>query len=437
MFARFDENKVKRNSEDYRLLASEINIFNYFLIGLFLVSFGILGFNSGKIGIKYSFNILGFAFLALGISRLLDGVLTYIYKKSGQKSLVILQHGLIYSIAGLIIIESERIAIFLFSLGCSLVLGFIGLTKLISYILLRDSQVRYNIGDLISAIFYGLAGLGVLLSPDLHIDDLVKIISVWLIIYGLSYWSFCLIGVVPQSQRNSLKRKIRLPLPVFIAALLPDIARQNINKLIEINPEEIESRQLVGDKKPNIEVLVHAGPEGFNRIGHVDLLYKNKIISYGNYDEDSRSMREMIGDGVLFVAESKDYINLAIRESEKTLVGFGLNLDKAQIEAIDERLAELESQVVEWSPDGRKKSRYSAKLKNEAKAKFYKFKSGKFKKYFVFTTNCVLLADQIIGSSGLDIVKINGIITPGSFYDCLNREFKARSGVVVSRNIYR
>lgn len=437
MFAKFSKSKLGRTAEDYRSLASEINIFNYFLIGLFLVGFGILGYNSGEVGVKYSFNVLGLAFMALGISRLLDGILSYIAKRSDKKLFVILQHSLIYIIVGLLIAETERIDVLLFSLGCSLSLGFIGFTKLMSYILLRDSQVKYNFGNLISAILYGLASAAVLLSPDLRIDDLVKLISVWLIVYGLSYWSFCLAGVVPQKQRNSLKRKLRLPLPVFIAALLPDIARRNINKLVEINPKEIKTRQSIGDKKPDIEVLVHVGPKGFNRIGHVDLLYKNQIISYGNYDEDSRALHDLIGDGVLFVAESEQYISLAIRESKKTLVGFGISLDKAQISAIDKRLAAIKSQVIEWSPDGRKKSRYSVKLKNEAKAKFYKFKSGKFKKYFVFTTNCVLLADQIIGSSGLDIVKINGIITPGSYYDCLNREFKARSGVVVSRNIYR
>ena len=437
MIAKFGKYKIKYNANDYRLLASEINIFNYFLVGLFLIGFGILGYNSGEVGLRYSFNILGLAFMALGISRMLDGALTYIYKKSDKKLFVILQHSLVYFVIGLLITRVERIDVLLFSLSCSLFLGFIGFTKFISYVLLRDNQVKYNRGNLILALLYGLASLAVLISPDLHIDDLVKLISVWLIIYGLSYWSFCLIEVVPQAQRNSIKRKIRLPLPVFIAMLLPDIARQNINKLVEVNPDEIKSRRLADDKKPDIEVLVHVGPKGFNRIGHVDLLYKNKIISYGNYDEDSRAMYDLIGDGVLFMAESQEYINLAIRESQKTLVGFGLSLNKAQIKAIDRRLAEINSQVFEWSPDSRKKSLYSTKLKNEAGAKFYKFKSGKFKKYFVFTTNCVLLADQIIGSSGLDIVKINGIITPGSYYDCLNREFKARSGVVVSRNIYR
>jgi hypothetical protein len=89
------------------------------------------------------------------------------------------------------------------------------------------------------------------------------------------------------------------------------------------------------------------------------------------------------------------------------------------------------------SPDSSKTANYSSKLKSQAKAKFFKFKKGKFKNYFVLGTNCVLLADQLIGVAGLDIVKINGIITPGSYYDCLNQEFYSRNNLVVSRKIYR
>ena len=31
------------------------------------------------------------------------------------------------------------------------------------------------------------------------------------------------------------------------------------------------------------------------------------------------------------------------------------------------------------------------------------------------TTNCVLLTDSIVGKAGADIVRFNGIITPGAY----------------------
>lgn len=66
----------------------------------------------------------------------------------------------------------------------------------------------------------------------------------------------------------------------------------------------------------------------------------------------------------------------------------------------------------------------------------YKFVRGKYKRYFVLGNNCVKLADEIIGKSGTDILKMYGVITPGAYYEYLNREFKKKNSMVISRKIY-
>ncbi|MEG1222634.1 MAG: MFS transporter, partial [Bacilli bacterium] len=81
-------------------------------------------------------------------------------------------------------------------------------------------------------------------------------------------------------------------------------------------------------------------------------------------------------------------------------------------------------------------SNYAYKLYQDVKPTFYKFKKGKFKKYFIFFTNCVLLADQIIGATGTDILKVNGVITPGTYYDYLEKLFNKKDSIVVKRTIY-
>ena len=73
---------------------------------------------------------------------------------------------------------------------------------------------------------------------------------------------------------------------------------------------------------------------------------------------------------------------------------------------------------------------------NATGAKFYKFNSGKFKTYFVLNTNCVKLADEILGKCGINIIKISGIITPGAYYDYFDREFGFKKSNVVSKTIY-
>lgn len=72
----------------------------------------------------------------------------------------------------------------------------------------------------------------------------------------------------------------------------------------------------------------------------------------------------------------------------------------------------------------------------DTNCKFYKFKSGYFKTYFTLTSNCVRLADTIVGSIGLDLIAINGIITPGTYYNYLDNLFKRRNTIVVKKQLY-
>lgn len=48
----------------------------------------------------------------------------------------------------------------------------------------------------------------------------------------------------------------------------------------------------------------------------------------------------------------------------------------------------------------------------------------------------MLLADTILGTSGIDILKISGLIAPGTYYEYFDREFKRKRSKVVSKKIY-
>ena len=41
----------------------------------------------------------------------------------------------------------------------------------------------------------------------------------------------------------------------------------------------------------------------------------------------------------------------------------------------------------------------------------FKFKRGRYKTYFVLGSNCVKLAEAIMGKAGMDIIDLNGIIS--------------------------
>lgn len=73
---------------------------------------------------------------------------------------------------------------------------------------------------------------------------------------------------------------------------------------------------------------------------------------------------------------------------------------------------------------------------NVQKLNFLNFHQENIKPYFVLGTNCCYLADDIVGKSGSDILSLNGIITPGTYYDYLEKELYRKKGIVVTKNIY-
>ena len=60
-------------------------------------------------------------------------------------------------------------------------------------------------------------------------------------------------------------------------------------------------------------------------VGHCDIVYKDKVISYGNYDTSSERLFGAIGDGVMFISNLKKYIDN---------VSFGKDIENFNIKQI-------------------------------------------------------------------------------------------------------
>ena len=73
----------------------------------------------------------------------------------------------------------------------------------------------------------------------------------------------------------------------------------------------------------------------------------------------------------------------------------------------------------------------------ETNATFHKLRKGPFQTYNALKTNCVALADILCGASGLDLMNIQGIVTPGTYYVFLDRQFRRPNSIVISRTVYR
>ena len=57
--------------------------------------------------------------------------------------------------------------------------------------------------------------------------------------------------------------------------------------------------------------------------------------------------------------------------------------------------------------------------------------------YNALKTNCVALANLLCGASGVDLMNLQGIVTPGSYYVFLDRQFRRPNSIVISRTVYR
>ncbi len=419
-------------------------------------------------------------FLATGMGLILLGIVI-LYGKTKFLSVVMWSVSLIYIINGIFQIISlvsnrnkemtKRItlgnAIFNIGLGLGVMyfknLSFSifailfsmytilnGIIKAIIYYIYLKDNVKRRISVLFECIIYFIFGITLLFSPLLHINTILTIIGVYCLLFGFNFIKDFIREIVPERTKNKLKRKVRITLPVFLLALIPHKVLTKVNEYLENGDETIYEVDIdkkdINKEQSDIEVFIHVTLEGIGVVGHVDLCYDGQVISYGNYDNESFKLFGLAGKGVLLVADREKYIKFCTNYSKKTIFGYGLKLDEEQKINIKNKLDEIKNNLVKWEPSIVKDIRenkikheykdYASILYEATKAEFFIFKSGKFKTYFGLNTNCVLLADSVIGRSGIDILGMGGIITPGTYYNYFQKEFRRRNSMVVSRNIY-
>ncbi len=66
----------------------------------------------------------------------------------------------------------------------------------------------------------------------------------------------------------------------------------------------------------------------------------------------------------------------------------------------------------------------------------FKFSKGKFRTYFISSTNCVMLADELIRNRDLTLINLSGLVTPGAYLSFLNTEYLKPNSAVISRTLY-
>lgn len=319
--------------------------------------------------------------------------------------------------------------------------------NLVTYVLYRKNKIRPRFRLLLDGLVLVFLGGTSLLSSTGNSVFQLFVLGAYFFLYGVSNIRD---GFLFEEEigKNHLKRRIRISLPIVLAALIPARTLAKVNKFMLENADEEEDIHLgivKSGKTAELEIFVHTAETSlFSAIGHVDICYQGRVISYGNYDPSSETLFGMVGDGVLYFCDRDKYIDLCKRESQKTLFGYGIVLTPEMEKAVQKKLAELKQLTIPWEPsadkimtgDGKEDYTYAYKIRHETDGELYKFIKSKFKSYFVLSTNCVLLADTIVGQAGTDILSPKGFIAPGTYQAYLNREFEKPNSIVVSKHVY-
>ena len=318
--------------------------------------------------------------------------------------------------------------------------------KIINLVLLIENRAPGKLTESFLILLYLGVGISCIFAPLRNLEGILVIIGIYLILLGLNF----IRDFLPVRFKDKVKRRIRVSMPTILEAIIPFTVLNEINYLLDKKSmdEEFVYEEKNGDVEPDIEVLVHISNRGWNRLGHCDIVYNGKVLSYGSYDKSTLKFFNTIADGVVFTADVKKYIPFCIKYSKKTLFSFGLKLSDKQKENVLKEIDTLFKNLTPWESAYQVALKESNEVNKEdygdyasclymaTNADMYKFTKGRYKKYFTLGNNCVKLADEIIGKSGIDAFKMYGIITPGAYYEYLNREFKKKNSMVISRKIY-
>lgn len=213
--------------------------------------------------------------------------------------------------------------------------------------------------------------------------------------------------------------------PLFLSALYP------IHTYVSLNALHTDS----SDENANADLWIHLyiRGKGFESLGHMDISYQGTIYSYGCHDPLHRTLGGSLGDGVLIEADEKEFLNISSEKDEKMIISYGLQLSEDDRKRFETNLQKLKERTVPWHcayETDHKSEDYASRVYKATHCKLYKFTSGKFKTYFVATTNCVLLADSLIHTRDFKLVSPTGMITPGSYLAFLDQAYHQNTKVI-------
>lgn len=426
------------------MLKKHIHSLFYLILGSCCVILGFTSIFIGKDILKVTLMITSLLVAFNGLFKIGN----YLFEKKHERKLTNVLLSSTLDIATAIFIE-YNVSFVMNSLtilmGIYLLINSI--IQLCSYIIYIQYNINGRLTILLKFISYLVISLLLISAPATNIKYAQLIVGIYLLVYGISRLIDFLIETIPKEKTNALKSLIKIPLPLFISAFVPQRLINLINELLKTDNNHKDLNIIKDNEQADLEVIIHLAEKGTAAFGHIEVCFNNKIYSYGNYDRHSRKLFDMIGDGVILIADRDKYIEYNVKNLNRYLVCFGIKLTEKQKSDIQKRITFLISNnTTEWHSDQELSDKgiipkeefhdISSDLYRLTNGKFKKITTGKNKKFFVLKTNCAIIVDYILGSISSTILNINGLIAPGTYYEYLNNEFLKNNSFVTTRKIY-
>ncbi len=312
---------------------------------------------------------------------------------------------------------------------------------------LRSTGSRGFTHFLVRALISLLFGLALIINPISRLVDVKLIAGVYMLLFSLSAFIDFLDAMFKWDLANSrLLARVRVLPPVMLTSMLPVWLLDKFNRMLERNNtdyiyEKPDSAPAKPEEMSNVplEILFHLGRNVALGYGHVDIALGNTVYSYGCYDDASSRWMGFYSDGTFMVAGLQPYLDYCRRWQRKTLVSFTMRLTVEQEMRVRIALDNILGNCTPWRPTECNSTAIgqSAHASSVFPIRYYKVASGPFKIYSVFRTNCVAMAEILVGESGLKVLPTHGIITPGSYYAFLERQLKNPDSPVVRKTVYK
>lgn len=310
------------------------------------------------------------------------------------------------------------------------------LFKFIYAIQLRRDKQRGMMVNLVSGSIMALFAAALFFQPLQGVVPLAVLLGAYCVVYGLFVLGDGVRELLLVDVRGRrIKQRIRVAPPILLTAFIPPWLLKTLNDPNEADEVARWTRRNAFDDhaEADLRIFFHLAKTSAMGMGHVDIALGNKVYTYGCYDVRSNKLFGMISDGVLVTADLEPYIAYCMAHENKKLICFGVSLTEEQQRCVAQAAAKFMEGSELWQPP---EDDAEALRAREANAIYHKLRSGRFQTYNVLKTNCVALADILCGASGLDLMNQQGIITPGTYYAFLNRQFLRPNSIVISRTVY-